>query len=342
MKCLGCGHESIDRLETCKRCGRPVAADAATASLSPADPAEDLQRLRFEPERFVPGQWLPGRRLRRVTRASRAAGDLVEMLDDDAIEVGEDDLDRVLSATLEGAGDEDAPPFLIDEDPFGAGDPAGSGGRGAPPDLAAPARLSGSWSATAADLPGPAFELRDEEQRLPAGAEPIIDRDDEVPERFWAPEVAGLGRRTVALLVDQALLLATLAIFFFGALLALRLSGFDTDVLLAAAGLQVSALPFGLLAAGLSLAYCVYFHRSRGCTPGKALVGIEVRTGAGGSLSWGRAILRWLGAALGVACAGAGVCWGLFEPRRRSWADLISGTVVARVQRGRGRDRSPR
>ena len=40
--------------------------------------------------------------------------------------------------------------------------------------------------------------------RREAGGEPIIDRDDEVPERFWAPEVAGLGSaRALALLVDQ-------------------------------------------------------------------------------------------------------------------------------------------
>ena len=51
------------------------------------------------------------------------------------------------------------------------------------------------------------------------------------------------------------------------------------------------------------------------------------------ALGWGRAILRWLGAALGLACAGLGLFWAVFEPRRRGWADLISGTVVARPQR---------
>ncbi len=97
--------------------------------------------------------------------------------------------------------------------------------------------------------------------------------------------------------------------------------------------MQASALPFALLAALLSLAYSMFFHGSTGRTPGKALVGIEVRTGAGAALSWGRAILRWLGAALGLVCAGVGVFWAVFEPRRRGWADLISGTVVARPQR---------
>jgi uncharacterized RDD family membrane protein YckC len=254
------------------------------------------------------------------------------MLDDDAIEVGEEDLDHALSAAID-AGEDDGSSFRIDDDLF-AGDPVTHEVPDVPAVRADPAVRHGPW---VDDLPGPALELPEQERRSPAGAEPIIDRDDEVPERYWAPEVAGLGRRAVALLIDQGLLLATLGVFFVGTLLALRLNGIDADVLLAAAGLQASALPFALLGAGLSLAYCVYFHRTRGCTPGKALLGVEVRTSAGGTLSWGRAVARWLGAALGVACVGAGVCWAVFEPRRRGWADLISGTVVARTPRERSR-----
>ena len=80
-------------------------------------------------------------------------------------------------------------------------------------------------------LPGPAFFLSGEEHGAPAVFEPIIDRDDEVPERYWAPEVAGLGRRALALLVDQLLLLAVLGIFFLGALLALQRNGLTTGFL---------------------------------------------------------------------------------------------------------------
>lgn len=302
MNCPGCGYESRDRLETCKRCGAPMAAGTAAAAVG-------AQCLLFEAEHHAPGHSVPGRRLRRITRGNRAetTGDLPELIDDDTLEVGESDLERALTAASGFVADRDAVSFRIDD-----------------------------------DLPGPAFALQDPEERLPAGAEPIIDRADEVPQRYWAPEVAGLGRRAAALLVDHVLLLATLGIFLLGAALALRLNGLERELFLSAAGLRASALPFALLGAGLSLAFCVYFHRSRGRTPGKALFGIEVRTGAGGSLSWGRALLRWLGAVLGVACAGAGVCWVLIEPRRRSWADLISGTVVARTQRERARELSHR
>ena len=60
---------------------------------------------------------------------------------------------------------------------------------------------------------------------------------DEVPDRFWAPEVAGLGRRTLALLVDQSRFCwRVLGVFFLGALMALRLSGLDTSLLLSGRG----------------------------------------------------------------------------------------------------------
>ena len=183
---------------------------------------------------------------------------------------------------------------------------------------------------TATDLPGPVFDFPGGDHDDQAGAEPIIDQYEDVPEHYWAPEVAGLGRRALALLVDQALLAAVLGVFGFGAVVALRLNDHDAGTIVTAAGARASALPFVLLAAGLSFGYYCFFHTASGRTPGKALAGLEVRTGDGGTLSLGRAGLRWLGAILGLSCAGVGICWVLFEPRRRGWADLISGTVVAR------------
>jgi uncharacterized RDD family membrane protein YckC len=229
--------------------------------------------------------------------------------------------------------DDDASPFRIDDELFIGYDLGAHEVPGTAPRSVDRARHHAGWPAAGADLSGPAFVFPDEEHGPPADVEPIIDRDDEVPERYWAPEVAGLGRRALALLVDQCILMTVLGIFFLGALVALRRNNLTTGLFLTAEGLQASALPFALLAALLSLAYCIFFHGSAGRTPGKALVGIEVRTGAGGSITCGRAILRWLGAALGLASAGVGIFWAVFEPRRRGWADLISGTVVASPRR---------
>jgi uncharacterized RDD family membrane protein YckC len=229
--------------------------------------------------------------------------------------------------------DDDGFPFRIDDDLFSRHDPGSPAVPGTTAGSFEGAGLGGFWQEPGADLPGPAFAFSGEEAVPEAGGEPVIDRYDEVPERYWAPEVAGLGRRAIAVVVDQSLLVAVLGLFFLGAFLALRISGFDTGLLLAPAGLQASALPFGLLAAVLSLAYFIFFHGSTGRTPGKALVGIEVRTRDGRAITWDRAFLRWLGATIGLACGGMGVFWAIVEPRRRGWADLVSGTVVARLRR---------
>jgi len=265
----------------------------------------------------------------KVARAVTTGRDLVETLDDDAIEVGEEDFAEALTAAPAPVDDDGGPPFRIDDDLFLDYVAAAPAVPDRAPGSAAWAAAGAVWQAADADPPGSGSDLSGAE----LGGEPIIDRDDEVPDNFWAPEVAGLGRRALALLVDQSLLLVLLGVFFLGAFMALRLGGLDTDLLLAAAGLKASALPFALLAALLSLTYFSFFHGSTGRTPGKTLVGIEIRTGDGGALTWGRVILRWLGSALGLACAGIGILWAIFEPRRRGWADLISGTVIARTRR---------
>ncbi len=251
--------------------------------------------------------------------------------DASALEVGNDDLDAPLIAGQAAVeSDDGGPSFRIDDDLFGESVPGVAAAVPVVPEWADP---GGSWLATAADLPGPAFALPGEESIVEVGGEPIIDRDDEVPDRYWAPAAAGFGRRVSALLVDQAVLVILLGTFFLGAFITLKLNGFDTDYFLATAGLHAALPPFALLGALLSFTYNVFFHGFAGRTPGKALAGIEVRAGDGGALSWSRVTLRWLGSAIGLACAGAGIFWAIFEPRRRGWADLVSGTVIARAGR---------
>jgi uncharacterized RDD family membrane protein YckC len=240
----------------------------------------------------------------------------------EVLEVGEQDLEQVLFAGTGTAVHIAEDPFRIDDDLFlRREEPA------APPPVSDPDpfTVGVSWTADEPGAAEPTFALAGDGVH----GEPIIDRYDEVPERCWAPEIAGLGRRGLALLVDQTILAGVLGVFFLGASLALRLNDVDPGLLQGAAGLQASVLPFALLGALASFAYHGYFHGMSGRTPGKALLGIEVRTGDGDALSFGRAAVRWLAATLGLGCGGVGVLWAVFEPRRRGWADLISRTVVA-------------
>lgn len=349
MRCPGCGYVSFDILETCTQCGAPMVASgtrgAPEAARGPATETagdglpDDLQSLRLETPAGGATTGRPDvarRRRPRPARAERvrsAGGEAsVALPAADALPVGDEDLQEVLArGTAASAERDDGPEFRIDEELFPDAAPVSWAERSEGAPLALEPAGGGEWSSPLPDPDGPGLLLEEEGSGW-EGA-PIIDRDEEVPERFWAPEVAGLGRRGLALLVDHALLGALLGVFFFGACAALRLSGTESDPLLAAAGLQAASLPFALLALLLSLVYHVYFHGRDGRTPGKALAGVEVRSRDGSVPSLGRAVLRWFAAALGVSCAGAGIAWALFHPRRCGWADLLSATLVAERRR---------
>ena len=344
MKCPGCGYVSFDQIEACKGCGAPLAAPAAPspavrrrrpgAPHPPSGPAGGQLELFLESKRIDPVRPDQGRRRRRPQQEKRNDGGsaFIEMFDNEIPRPVQEDLSPGPPARAGFVGTDDGGiPFQIDGNLFQgnlSGDQSVSG-------TAAPAAAwthQGSVGPEAAGQSGPAFVAQDEEL-LAASGEPPVDLEEEVLGCRPAPEAAGLGRRTVALLVDQALLAAILGVFFLGAFLALRISGFDTGHFLSAAGLRASLAPFALLFALLSLVYHASFHGSTGRTPGKALSGVAVQTGEGAVPSGARAVLRWFCAALGLACAGLGFAWALFDPTRRGWADRLSGTVIARQPR---------
>jgi len=268
-----------------------------------------------------------------VTRR-RTTGDepALALRPDDGLPVSDEDLeaaaDRGTASSAAGGG---ASAFRIDDDLFPDTAAAAEAGPAGNAPLFLESFGGGESSPALPDPDGPGLLLEDEGAGWDCG--PIVERHEEVPERFWAPEVAGLGRRGVALLIDQTVLGALLGVFFLAACAALRLSGFAADALFAAAALQAVLPPFALLAVLLSLVYHCFFHGRDGRTPGKALAGVAVRTGDGAVPSLGRCVLRWFAAALGLGCAGAGIVWAFFHPRRRGWADLLSQTLVAECRR---------
>lgn len=309
MKCPGCGYLSFDSFETCKRCGaqmRAAAPSQRSAKKAPDTFQQTTQQLLFQ-EVGPPPAAEPGVRESR-RRAKRRTGGRPEA--------------PAHRAPRDGAADVGRVGFVNHEDD--------------PPEPIVPSFTLGPDSSGQAPLPAaeaPGRELIVDNSGFGGGGSRVIYREDGVPERYWDPEIVGWGRRTLALFIDQALLTALFGAFFLGAYLALWLSGFDMDFFPTSAGLRATFLPFALLAALLSLIYHVSFQARTGQTPGQALAGIEIRTSEGSIPSGGRATLRWFAAALGLACACAGLLWAFFEPRRRGWADLLSKTTIAMRRR---------
>lgn len=295
MRCPACGYVSLDRLETCKHCGAPMAATASPQALRSGEDRSALIEI--------------------------GEGELVEWLERPEDTPPEPD---------GGGGD-----FRIDDDLMEPGAELVLHERPEP----VPAGFKDFfWGPSEPESPqGPrAFSL-DLDHGSPADPQergPIIDHDELVPDGFWAPRSAGFGRRAAALAVDLALFASALGLFLLGALLALRSRGFDTELLFAPPGRQAALVPFALLALLVSFAYSVFFHAGTGQTPGKRLAGLAVVSGDGSPPSTVAVVVRWLAAVLGLAVAGIGVAWALFEPRRRGWADLWSRTLIAGRRRG--------
>ncbi len=315
MKCRACGYVSFEERETCPRCGGapgvqpPAAGTGAGAPGRPRRKRRPSARRRAAAEIPAPAE-APGLEPEqlefRVADLPQAGGGGGDFVDTPELDVDENlpDFDSLDTASVaaEGLG----PLFSLDDDLI---PPPPPGGEAAEEELHSAFRLPGD------DAP-------------PRGGA-IIDRDEAVPEEFWAAEGAGLVRRAGAAAADAIVLALALALFVAGAWSALRVAGLDPDRLLRTAVVDAVALPFAVLGLILSLAYSVGFHAASGRTPGKRLARLEVRAVEGGALSASRCLVRWCAAVLGLAAAGMGVAWALFEPRRRGWADLASGTVVA-------------
>ena len=73
------------------------------------------------------------------------------------------------------------------------------------------------------------------------------------------------------------------------------------------------------------------FWGLRGATPGKSLLGLEVRTEDGASpIGIPRAIMRCVGYAISGSVFGLGYLWIIFDDGKRGWHDRIAKTMVVR------------
>jgi uncharacterized RDD family membrane protein YckC len=87
-----------------------------------------------------------------------------------------------------------------------------------------------------------------------------------------------------------------------------------------------------LLIIAVSIGYFPYFWVQSGQTPGMSIMKIKVvRDLDGGPITWGPAILRWIGFYISHLVFYLGFIWIFIDKRRRGWMDLLGGTVVVAV-----------
>jgi uncharacterized RDD family membrane protein YckC len=85
------------------------------------------------------------------------------------------------------------------------------------------------------------------------------------------------------------------------------------------------------LSALIFVAYFIGLWGTRGQTIGMMLLGLHVvRDIDGSKISWGNAVLRFVGLLVAFACIWIGVIRVAFDSRKRGWHDRIGGTVVVR------------
>ena len=97
--------------------------------------------------------------------------------------------------------------------------------------------------------------------------------------------------------------------------------------------LAVVFWPFAVISAlliiAVSILYFPWFWVQSGQTPGMSLMKIKVvRDDDGGPITWGPAILRWIGFWVSTFVFYIGFIWIFIDKRRRGWMDLLGGTVV--------------
>lgn len=93
----------------------------------------------------------------------------------------------------------------------------------------------------------------------------------------------------------------------------------------------IGDLSGNLLGIVLAGGYFTYFHGSSGQTLGNRAVNIKVidqRTG--GTIDYGRALIRWIVSYVSGIVITLGYLWMLWDPAKQTWHDKAAGSVVVR------------
>jgi len=158
--------------------------------------------------------------------------------------------------------------------------------------------------------------------------EPTEEEEEAV---IWeGPRRGGFWLRSMAFVIDHLILLFTLAIFTVVGFLAAEIGSGGAREFFFYQQARI-VLPILLpLAIVLVIAYFAFFHGAWGQTIGKMILGLRVVKTDGQPLSFSRALARTIVYALSAIPFFLGFFWVGFTSSKRSWHDLIAGTMVIR------------
>lgn len=140
-------------------------------------------------------------------------------------------------------------------------------------------------------------------------------------------EYAGLISRAVAFGID--LVAICLTVMVVGAL-ALAVEGFFPGRIFA--GLRAAITMGTAVFSGVfGIGYLLVCWSVLGQTPGMMLMGLRIVRTNGRKMTFGHALLRYVGCLLSVVPLFLGFLWILVDPRRQGWHDKLGGTCVIYV-----------
>ena len=155
----------------------------------------------------------------------------------------------------------------------------------------------------------------------PIRPEPIVAAPARAVRPMSSPDtVAGLGRRTLAALIDHAILFGIDVFVFFSTL---RMTALTTDE-----WRSLPLLPFLAFLIFMKLAYFSAFTAMGGQTIGKMAARIRVVADEQFIMDPARAIKRTLTSAISLASLGLGLIPALIAPDRRAFHDRVAHTHV--------------
>ena len=159
--------------------------------------------------------------------------------------------------------------------------------------------------------------------------EDSIEQEEEAV--IWeGPHLGGFWLRSLAFVIDQFILFFILAIFTVVGFLAAEIgSGGARESFFFQHARIVLPILFPL-AIILVITYFAFFHGAWGQTIGKMIFGLRVVKNDGQPISFSRALVRTILYALSAIPFFLGFFWVAFTWGKRSWHDLIAGTMVIR------------